>query len=169
MDAARGVRLGDGVVDEEFGHPKLAGMYDMLDADRSDLVFYLDLVEELGARRVLDVGCGTGTLALLLADRGCDVVGLDPALASLEVARGKPGSERVMWVEGDARVLTVVDRDLVTMTANVVEPSRTQPPGRQRFERSARHWPRTEPWCSRPAIRQLAHGRAGPGTSLSAP
>ncbi len=121
MAAARGVRLGGGVVDAEFGNPRLAGVYDALDPDRSDLVLYLDLVEELGARRILDVGCGTGTLALLLAGRGCDVVGLDPAHASLEVARVKPGAERVTWFEGDARSLTVVDRDLVTMTANVAQ------------------------------------------------
>jgi 2-polyprenyl-3-methyl-5-hydroxy-6-metoxy-1,4-benzoquinol methylase len=38
---------------------------------------------------VLDVGCGTGCLAVLLAERGLSVVGLDPAEASLEVAASK--------------------------------------------------------------------------------
>ena len=109
------------VVDAEFGHPRLAGVYDALDPDRSDLVPYVDLAADLGARRVLDLGCGTGTLALLLADRGFDVTGVDPARASLEVARAKPGSERITWVESDAQALPGGSFDLVVMTANVAQ------------------------------------------------
>ncbi len=78
------------VVDEEFRHPRLAALYDALDPDRGDLQAYVDLVVELGADRVLDVGCGTGRLALMLAAGGYDVVGVDPAAASLAVARAKP-------------------------------------------------------------------------------
>ena len=79
------------------------------------------IAEELGARRLLDVGCGTGTFALMLADRGLDVVGVDPASASLDVARGKPGAERVRWIRGDATALPPLGVDLATMTANVVQ------------------------------------------------
>ena len=79
------------------------------------------IAEELGARRVLDVGCGTGTFALLLADRGFEVVGVDPAGASLDIARGKPGAERVRWIHGDATRLPPLEMDLATMTANVAQ------------------------------------------------
>jgi SAM-dependent methyltransferase len=70
---------------------------------------------------VLDIGCGTGVFALLLADRGIEVVGVDPAGASLDVARGKPGSERVRWIHGDATTLPPLRTDLATMTANVAQ------------------------------------------------
>ena len=115
------------VPDNIFEHPRLAAIYDALEADRSDLDVYVAIAEELGARRVLDVGCGTGTFALLLADHGLDVTALDPAGGSLRVARAKAGSERVHWIHGDAKSLPSLHVDLATMTGNVaqaiVEPS----------------------------------------------
>lgn len=70
---------------------------------------------------MLDVGCGTGTFALMLAERGVEVVGVDPAEASLDVARAKPGAERVRWIHGDATALPSLEVDLATMTANVAQ------------------------------------------------
>ncbi|MGW2843167.1 class I SAM-dependent methyltransferase [Streptomyces sp. NPDC001493] len=109
------------MVDACFGHPRLAAIYDPLELDRSDLDAYLRMAEEFGARRVLDIGCGTGVFALLLADRGIEVTGVDPARASVDVARTKPGAERVRWIDGDASELPSLSVDLVTMTANVAQ------------------------------------------------
>ncbi|MFD5435119.1 class I SAM-dependent methyltransferase [Kitasatospora sp. NPDC127067] len=109
------------MVDACFGHPRLAAVYDPLDPDRGDLDAYLRMVREFGARRVLDIGCGTGVFALLLAGRGVEVVGVDPALASVEVARAKPGGGRVRWIHGDATQLPPLRVDLATMTANVAQ------------------------------------------------
>ncbi|MET8682965.1 class I SAM-dependent methyltransferase [Streptomyces sp. NPDC004732] len=99
----------------------MAALYDALDPDRSDLDAYVDMATEFGARHVLDIGCGTGVLALRLAGRGIDVVGVDPAAASLDVARAKPGADRVRWIHGDATALPPLQVDLVTMTANVAQ------------------------------------------------
>lgn len=107
--------------DAIFAHPRLAAVYDAFEGDRDDLTAYLDIAHELGARSVLDVGCGTGCLALLLADRGHAVVGVDPAEASLAVARAKPGSERVTWFHGDATTLPDLAVDLAVMTGNVAQ------------------------------------------------
>lgn len=107
--------------DAVFEHPRLVAIYDALDPDRSDLDVYAAIAAELGARSVLDVGCGTGTFALLLADRGIEVTGVDPAGGSLAVARAKPGAERVHWIHGDARSLPPLQVDLATMTANVAQ------------------------------------------------
>lgn len=109
------------MADAIFEEPRLAQIYDALDPDRSDLDAYLAIARELGVRRVLDIGCGTGTFAVLLADAGFEVLGLDPAAASLDVARGKPGAERVRWIHGEARDLPPLTVDLVTMTGNVAQ------------------------------------------------
>ncbi|MEU5398017.1 class I SAM-dependent methyltransferase [Streptomyces sp. NPDC005963] len=109
------------MADDCFAHPRLAAIYDSLHPDRSDLDVYRQVTEEFEASRVLDIGCGTGVFALLLADRGVEVVGVDPARASIEVARAKPGSERVRWVCGDATDLPPLQVDLATMTGNVAQ------------------------------------------------
>jgi len=46
---------------------------------------------DLRGRRVLDVGCGTGQLALALVDRGAKVWGVDPSSEMLEQARSAAG------------------------------------------------------------------------------
>jgi ubiquinone/menaquinone biosynthesis C-methylase UbiE len=107
------------VPDALFAEPRLARIYDLWEGDRVDLPHYLSLVAEFGARSVLDVGCGTGNWACMLAEHGFDVVGLDPAAASLDVARAKPGAHRVRWIHGDVMSLPALAVDLATMTGNV--------------------------------------------------
>lgn len=107
--------------DAIFAHPRLARVYDAFDANRDDLTAYLATADELGARHVLDVGCGTGSLAILLASSGRTVVGVDPAEASLEIAKSKDHATRVTWIHGDATAVPALDADLATMTGNVAQ------------------------------------------------
>jgi 2-polyprenyl-3-methyl-5-hydroxy-6-metoxy-1,4-benzoquinol methylase len=109
--------------DPIFADPGLAVFYDALDEDRSDLDAYVAIAAELDARTVLDLGCGTGSLAVRLAALGLSVVGVDPAGAMLEVARSKPLAERVRWIHGDAidAAEQGVLADLAVMTGNVAQ------------------------------------------------
>jgi SAM-dependent methyltransferase len=109
------------VPDLLFEHPRLAQIYDALEPDRLDLDLYEGLVDEFGARIVLDIGCGTGTFACRLARRGLEVIAVDPARASLDVARAKPEAGRVRWLLGDASTLPALQVDLATMTGNVAQ------------------------------------------------
>jgi len=71
-------------------------------------------------KQVLDVGCGTGVISLLLAELGHDVTGVDFAPEMLEQARAKlEGSDSALadtFEQGDAENLTQQDDsyDLVT-------------------------------------------------------
>lgn len=86
-------------------HKKAALYYDYF-AGKDDLPFFRRLLLRLGGP-VLDLGCGTGTLALNLARAGLDVVGVDNSPYMLDIAREKHGQacpsvkERVKFVEGD--------------------------------------------------------------------
>jgi SAM-dependent methyltransferase len=109
------------VADAIFEERRLAEIYDPLDPDRRDLDAYVAIAGEFGAMSVLDVGCGTGTLACLLAGRGAEVIAVDPAAASLDVARRKPGAGRVRWLRGEAAGLPPLRVDLAIMTGNVAQ------------------------------------------------
>ena len=49
------------------------------------------------------------------------MTGVDPAAASIDVARAKPGADRVRWVVGEIDAVADLRFDLVTMTGNVAQ------------------------------------------------
>jgi SAM-dependent methyltransferase len=83
-----------------------------------------DLIESLlrehGGTRVLDAGCGTGRVAIELADRGFTVLGVDADPAMLSAARAK--APELTWIEADlAEGPSVTDPfDLVALAGNVM-------------------------------------------------
>ena len=109
------------MIDQEFANPRLASLYDRFDAERVDLHHYVSMVEEFNAKSVLDVGCGTGTLLCKLAKKKLELVGVDPAQASLDIAGSKHGADRVQWFCGEVTTLPELKVDLALMTGNVAQ------------------------------------------------
>ena len=66
------------------------------------------------ADRVADVGCGTGILSRLLAERGLAVVGIDPNEDMLAEARAAGGPAE--YVRGEAAVTGLADASIVLVT-----------------------------------------------------
>jgi len=90
------------VHDAEFNDPRLVEVYDAESPWPRDDQYFFALVNETPRARVLDLGCGTGRLAIGLGEAGHTVTGIDPSLASLAAARAKSGAEGVRWIHGTA-------------------------------------------------------------------
>ncbi len=105
------------------GH-EYAARFDQLAASGADVHGEANLVAALAApgARVLDAGCGTGRVALYLAELGYDCVGVDLDPSMLEVARVRgPG---LPWREADLASLRLDGEapfDLIVAAGNVMQ------------------------------------------------
>jgi SAM-dependent methyltransferase len=109
-------------------------LYDLENADDPafDLGYWTRLIESLGARRVLELACGTGRLTVPLAERfagdGVEFVGVDSSPTFLARANERTNGLPVTLVEGDMRQPPVEGKfDLVMVPFNslayLIEPS----------------------------------------------
>jgi len=105
----------------EFNDPRLVAVYDAECPWSREDDFFLSVVNETLAARVLDLGCGTGRLALGISAAGHSVTGVDPVQASLEAARVKPGAGQVTWIEGTSPDLPDASFDVAVMTSHVAQ------------------------------------------------
>ncbi len=78
-----------------------------------------DFICRLEPASVLDAGCGTGRVAIELADRGIDVTGVDLDRPMLDQARAK--APKLAWVEANLLSVDLGRRfDVVAMPGNVM-------------------------------------------------
>jgi len=80
-----------------------ADVYDDWYGASADHESIVELVTELAGKggSVLELGVGTGRLAIPLADRGLDVHGVDASTAMLDRLRARDPDRRVTTIEGD--------------------------------------------------------------------
>jgi SAM-dependent methyltransferase len=92
---------------ETYGD-RIADLYDAMTAAMPDPLDCVDRLAELaGAGPALELGIGTGRVALPLAARGVEVHGIDASAAMVERLRAKPGGEAIPVTLGDFADLSV--------------------------------------------------------------
>jgi ubiquinone/menaquinone biosynthesis C-methylase UbiE len=106
---------------DPYGDTDLVALYDVDNPAGVDHDYYRALAETLNARRIIDLGCGTGLLTRALARPGRSVTGIDPSRTMIDWARRQPRAQEVSWIEGDASSIPVTgDVDLVLCTGNTI-------------------------------------------------
>ncbi|MEI3854117.1 MULTISPECIES: class I SAM-dependent methyltransferase [unclassified Ensifer] len=107
--------------DKLYSDPSLVEFYDIENGWTADSEYLKTMAA--GRTSILDLGCGTGLLAVALAEDGSKrVVGVDPAAAMLDVARSRPGGDRVRWVEGDGRGIRLDETfDMVLLSGHAFQ------------------------------------------------
>jgi SAM-dependent methyltransferase len=87
-----------------------ADVYDQWYGSISDLDGTIDTVTELAnGGAALELGIGTGRLALPLSRRGVAVTGIDASVAMLDILSSKSGAEAITVVTGDMAELAGID------------------------------------------------------------
>jgi SAM-dependent methyltransferase len=95
--------------------------YDELNPAGDDYRFYAALAASAGVSRAVDLGCGTGTLARMLASGGAVVTGVDPDPDMLRVARAKDPDGRVDWRLGHSGAIKPGSAELAVMSGHVAQ------------------------------------------------
>jgi SAM-dependent methyltransferase len=109
------VRYGPGVEDTDgyFGEP-VAATYDESTAQMATPAYLGPMVDLLaglaGEGRALELGIGTGRVAVPLAERGVPVQGIDLSRAMVARLRAKPGGAEIGVTIGDFATTTVAGR-----------------------------------------------------------
>ncbi len=97
----------------EPSYSVLAGVYDTLMGD-VDYAAFADFYERAFSAHmakkptiVLDLGCGTGTLTTILAERGYDMIGIDASeeMLSHAAARAENAGKSILYLAEDMRSL----------------------------------------------------------------
>ena len=100
---------------------RLVELYDDDNPDGSDHEFYRQVADEICARAILDVGCGTGILTATFARADRTVVGIDPSPNMLAYAANRVNGRSVRWILGDSRDIPAAPFDYAVMTGNVAQ------------------------------------------------
>ena len=118
-----------------------AGVYDEEVVSPDDQDACIDALASLaGIGPALELGVGTGRVAIPLAQRGITVHGIDESAPMLERLRRKPGGEQVRPVQGDFAALSLDERfALVFVVFDTITVLGSQERQVQCFERVATH------------------------------
>ncbi|MGQ9630992.1 MAG: class I SAM-dependent DNA methyltransferase [bacterium] len=126
-------------------YKKFAQYYDRLGWSEFSLITFEKLRNFLRdstieVRDYLDVACGTGTMALLMAREGYNVTGIDISEDMIAIAKGKPGAKDVRFEVADMRDFDLKGKfDLITCFFDAINHLTTAEDWRKAFRTARNH------------------------------
>ena len=99
----------------------IANYYDQLNTWGRHDDFFMEVLKLIQAKKIADLGCGTGRVTVEMAKAGYEVTGIDPNAEAIQFAKSKTYGELVTWIVGDSKDLEKETYDVVIMTANVAQ------------------------------------------------
>jgi S-adenosylmethionine-dependent methyltransferase len=102
-----------------YEHDLNAHLYKRLDSDRREIIPWIDSARTLKDRRILEVGCGTGSSTVALAEQGARVTAIDIDEGALMVAKRRAS---VFGVEAEFQSLNAqeISRAFTGSTFDVI-------------------------------------------------
>ncbi len=97
-----------------------AELYELLHSGNTDCNIYPQLIKHHFGTDVLELGCGSGRLAIPLAKNGCNVTGIEyeKDMISLLLSKDYP-KDRLSVIQGDARSFNIGKKfDVVLLACN---------------------------------------------------
>ena len=102
---------------EMYKYDLNAHLFRRLEYDRRTIVPWLDSASALQDKRILEIGCGTGSSTVAIAEQGAKVIGIDIDEGALSVAKERSST---YGVDAEFRVLNA-DEIANTFGANVFD------------------------------------------------
>lgn len=109
----------------QFDYAEFADLYDLIElsgkSETPKLNQFLDILfKKRGARRILDIACGTGAQAIGIAKLGYDVTASDCSIQMLRIARKKGRGLRLRFRRGDMRAVHPGKFDAIISMFNAI-------------------------------------------------
>lgn len=104
----------------EFDNKLLTETYDSRLPLYENREFLLDLTKEIKAKKIIDIGCGTGLLTNEFIKEGYEVIGIEPNDV-LDIAKRNHKDDNVTWIKGYAKDLEGHEADFAFMTGHVAQ------------------------------------------------
>lgn len=128
----------DDYLAETYGE-RIAGVYDDLYQGYEEIAIHR-LAQMAQGGRALELGIGTGRIALPLQAMGVEVHGIDASAAMIARLRARPGGEHIQVLQGDFSTVEAPGKfALVYVVFNTIFSPLTQEEQIRTFENAARH------------------------------
>jgi len=87
-----------------------AKIYDGLNKQNDDYLFYLNWFKKNNPGKVLELCCGTGRLTIPLYENGINITGVDNSITMLTEAVSKSKGKNITYIQGDMRDFNIEEK-----------------------------------------------------------